>query len=208
MVDTKAQLPLPIRLFNGGFAGLGPMGKRVIDLQPDKLLKLASKQTGLSDYGVDYFHQPLQRLCDSFEQDARLTGLGRIMARQEMLRLLGNRLKFVELFKQHPEIADEEITAPLFILGMPRTGTTSMHELMALDPQFRVPLSWELAYPFPPPETASYKTDPRIAQVTQELSRIDSLLPDFKNMHPMGAELPQECVALFSHDFVSMIFDV
>ena len=64
------------------------------------------------------------------------------------------------------------------------------------------------AHPFPPPQTATYRSDPRIRQVEEELAGVDRLLPDFRYMHPMGAELPQECVALFSHDFVSMIFDV
>lgn len=77
-----------------------------------------------------------------------------------------------------------------------------------LTAQLPLALRWEVAQPFPPPETASYKTDPRIASVEKTLAGVDELLPGFKDMHPMGAELPQECVALFSHDFVSMIFDV
>jgi hypothetical protein len=206
--NAAPKLPLPIRLVNGGFAALGPLGKRVLGLNPDALMAQAVKSSGLSDFGDDYFRGPLQRFCDSLEQDAKLTGLGRIIAKKEILRLLGNRLQLEDRFTRHPEIADEQIIAPIFILGMPRTGTTSLHELMALDPQFRVPLSWELAHPFPPPETATYKTDPRIEKVTKELAQIDKLLPEFRNMHPMGAELPQECVSLFNHDFASMIFDV
>ena len=208
MSNSLSKLPLPVRLLNGGFACLGKSGQRLISLKPEKLMQAASKQTGLSDFGSDYFHGPLNRLHQSLEDDAKLTALGRLMAKQDLTRLLCNRLKLVEIFKQHPEIAEEKIIAPIFILGMPRTGTTSLHELMALDPQFRVPLSWEVAHPFPPPETASYKTDPRIAQVNHDLSQVDKLIPGFKNMHPMGAELPQECVALFSHDFASMICDV
>ena len=110
-----------------------------------------------------------------------------MIARQDILRLLGNRLRWVDISRRHPEIAAGRVVAPVFILGMPRTGTTSMHELLALDPQFRVPLSWEVAHPFPPPETASYRSDPRIAQVDAELARVDRLLPEFRNMHPMGA---------------------
>ena len=208
MSASLPQLPFAVRVFNGSFASLGGVGRRLIDIDPERLMKKASAQTGLSDFGSDYFRGPLKRLCTSFEEDARLSGLGRVIVRQELLRLLSNRLKLEDIFKRHPEIADEEIVAPIFILGMPRTGTTSMHELMALDPQFRIPLSWEVAEPFPPPETATYKTDPRIAKVEKQLAGIDKLLPDFKNMHPMGAELPQECVALFSYDFASMIFDV
>ncbi len=201
-------LPLALRLFNSLLAGCDSLGLRIAELTPEQLMRKASMQTGLTDYGPDYFRGPLSRLCESLRQDAHLTGVGRIIARQGLLGLLKNRLQFVELFKQHPEIAEQQIKAPLFILGMPRTGTTSLHELMALDPQFRVPLSWEVAHPFPPPETATYATDPRIALVQKELDQLDKILPNFKNMHPMGAQLPQECVALFAHDFVSMIFDV
>jgi hypothetical protein len=202
------RLPTAIRAFNHAFSVLGRFGDTLLSLKPEALLKTASRQTGLSDYGSDYFREPLQRLCDSLQQDAQLSAFGRLIARQDLLRLLRNRLQLEHTYRQHPEIDEQQIVAPVFILGMPRTGTTSLHELMALDPQFRVPLSWEAAYPFPPPESATYTTDPRIARVEKELAQVDRLLPDFKNMHPMGAQLPQECVALFSHDFVSMIFDV
>lgn len=202
------RLPLPIRLFNRAMASLGPWQKQLISLEPDALLRKAQQQCGLQDFGSDYFRDPLERLCLSLENDARLTALGRIIARQQLLDLLSHRLQFIDIFKRHPDIAEQPVIAPIFILGMPRTGTTSMHELMALDPQFRVPLSWEVDEPFPPPRTETYHTDPRINKVAKKLAQVDRLLPDFKYMHPMGAELPQECVALFSHDFTSMIFDV
>jgi len=208
MSFARAQLPLPVRAFNTGVSVLRKTGLNLISLRPDDLLATASKKTGLSDFGSDYFREPLNRLCQSLEQEARLTGLGRSIARQDILRLLQHRLMFEETFKRHPEIAEQQISSPIFILGMPRTGTTSLHELMALDPRFRVPLSWEVAYPFPPPEAATYQTDPRIAKVDAELAKVDKLVPDFRNMHPMGAQLPQECVSLFNHDFASMIFDV
>jgi hypothetical protein len=208
MTTIQAHFPLSIRLLNSAFPALGKFGNRLLSLEPDALMAKASKQTGLRDFGSDYFHKPLQLLCDSLEEDAYLTGLGRIMARQEVLRLLENRLQFIDIFKQNPEIANETIIEPIFILGMPRTGTTSLHELMAMDPQFRVPLTWEVARPFPPPERDSYLTDPRIAMAAKDLANVDKILPNFKDMHPMGAQLPQECVSLFSHDFASMIFDV
>lgn len=208
MSFARAHLPLPVRLFNSTVSGLRSAGLDLLPVRAALLISAARRKTGLTDFGPEYFRGPLERLCESLERDAKLTALGRTIARQEILRLLQHRLLFVEQFKRHPEIAEEQITSPIFILGMPRTGTTSLHELMALDSQFRVPMSWEVAYPFPPPETASYKTDPRIAKVESELARIDQLIPDFRDMHPMGAQLPQECVALFSHDFASMIFDV
>ncbi len=207
-MNPENALPLPVRLFNSAFALTGPLGRSMLSLDPEKLMRQASVDTGLDDFGSDYFREPLQRLCTSLEQDAELTALGRNIARSDILRLMRNRLQFVEFFKQHPEVAEQDINSPIFILGMPRTGTTSLHELMALDKQFRVPLSWETCYPFPPPRRETYETDPRIAQVNAELGQVDKLVPNFKHMHPMGAELPQECVAIFSHDFASMIFDV
>ena len=164
MANSAPSLPGTMRAFNGLFTITGPIGENLISLRPDKLMRKASREAGLDDFGSDYFYDPLTRLCRSLEQDAKLTALGRLIARQDLLRLLQNRLRFVEIFKRHPEIAEEEIREPIFILGMPRTGTTSLHELMALDPQFRVPLSWEVAHPFPPsrnhqlPKRPSYST--------------------------------------------------
>lgn len=208
MAANSVQLPLPIRLLNKSLALSGPIHRKMFEFDPQKLLAKASHNTGLEDFGSDYFREPLRRLCESLEYDAQLSPLGRMTIHQQIIGFLENRLKFIDIFKRHPEIADEEIKAPLFILGMPRTGTTTTHELMALDPQFRVPMTWECTYPFPPPETATYHTDPRIEKVQKELDRVDYLIPDFKSMHPMGAELPQECIYIVSHDFASQLFDI
>ena len=114
----------------------------------------------------------------------------------------------VALLKGHPEIEEQAITRPLFVVGPPRSGTTIFHDLLAQDPSNRVPLSWEAAYPLPPPETASYDSDPRIARCDKDLDRVDQLIPEFKSMHPMGAQRAQECVALTSIDLTSMIYQV
>ncbi len=124
------------------------------------------------------------------------------------MRTLENRLGFVELFKQHPEIAQQRIERPIFVVGPPRSGTTIFHDLLVMDPDNRVPLTWETARPLPPPETATYRSDPRIAQAQADLDNVDKLLPQFKTMHPMGAERAQECVTMTSHDFTSMIYFV
>ena len=131
---SRTALPLPVRLLNTAFAALGRIGTRLLPLGPDGLLDDATRATGLEDFGSPYFREPLARLCDSLEREARLTALGRMIARQDILRLLGNRVRWVDIFRRHPEIAAGRVVAPVFILGMPRTGTTSMHELLALDP--------------------------------------------------------------------------
>src|SRR6185369_10410776 len=140
------------------------------------------------------------------EDEAALTLLGRLIARSDVVRLLGNRLRMVDAWKRHPDIEAAPIRQPLFIVGLPRTGTSILHELMAQDPANRVPMSWEVMHPWPPPERATYETDPRIAIVEKHFAGVDRLMPGFKKMHPMGAQLPQECVALTAHDFASMVF--
>lgn len=202
----SSTLPLPVRLLNLAGRGANAVGIHPIDLSLDKLLQTAMKNTGLSDFGENDFRQPLALLLNSLEKEADLSLLGRLIARGDLIRTLENRLGFVELFKQHPEIAEQKIKRPVFVVGPPRSGTTIFHDLLVMDPDNRVPLTWETARPLPPPETATYHSDPRIAQAQADLDQVDKLLPDFKKMHPMGAERAQECVTMTNHDFTSMIY--
>jgi hypothetical protein len=202
----NSSLPLPVRLLNLAGRGASAIGIQPVDLSVDKLLQTAMANTGLRDFGENDFRQPLALLLDSLEKEADLSLLGRIIARSDLVKTLENRLGFVELFKQNPEIAEQSIERPIFVVGPPRSGTTIFHDLLAMDPDNRVPLTWETARPLPPPETATYRSDSRIAQVQADLDQVDKLLPDFKKMHPMGAERAQECVTMTSHDFTSMIY--
>jgi hypothetical protein len=182
------------------------VGLPLVRLDEASLLERAVKNTGLSDFGGEAFRGPLQRLLDSFEREAALTLLGRVIAQRDTIRLLENRLRMSDTHKRHPEIEEGELRRPIFIVGLPRTGTTILHELMARDPANRVPMTWEVMHPWPPPERSSYESDPRIARVEKHFARIDRVLPGFKTMHPMGAERPQECVAITAHDFASLMY--
>jgi len=203
---SDIRLPAPVRLANAIGTALRRAGLPLFRLDPDVLLETAARRTGLADFGDDCFREPLRRLIESLESEARLTPLGRYAARADLLRLLENRLRMRDEMRRHPEMCEAEIRAPLFILGLPRTGTSILHELLAQDPDNRVPMSWEVMYPWPPPESATYDTDPRIEQTDRHLNGIDRLIPSFKSIHPMGARLPQECVALTAHDFATMVY--
>lgn len=202
----SSTLPLPVRLMNLAGRGANAIGIHPIDLSLDKLLQAAMKNTGLSDFGENDFRQPLALLLNSLEKEADLSLLGRLIARGDLIRTLENRLGFVELLKQNPEITEQTIERPVFVVGPPRSGTTIFHDLLVMDPDNRVPLTWETSRPLPPPETATYHSDPRIAQAQADLDQVDKLLPDFKKMHPMGAKRAQECVTMTNHDFTSMIY--
>ncbi len=206
MTTSAHTLPLPVRLMNLGGEGARRIGLEPIKLDVDGLLEKAARSTGLADFGGEEFREPLALLVEGLEKEANLSTMGRIVARSDLLRTLENRLRLVELFREHPEIAEQPVTRPIFVIGAPRTGTTIFHDLLAMDPDIRVPLAWETSLPLPPPETATFRTDPRIAKVQADLDRLDQLLPDFKKMHPMGAERAQECVAITSHDFASLIY--
>ncbi|MBI1818548.1 MAG: sulfotransferase [Deltaproteobacteria bacterium] len=198
--------PLGLRLFNAAGGALRAAGLPLVRLDKRSLLDQAARNTGLSDFGDERFREPLRILLDAFEHEAALTMLGRVIARSDAVRTLENRLRMIDTHKRHPEIGERPIERPLFILGLPRTGTTILHELLAQDPATRVPMTWEVMHPWPPPERATYETDLRIAQVEKHFSGVDKLIPGFKSMHPMGAQLPQECAALTQHDFATMIY--
>ncbi len=206
MTQPQLSRPVGLRVLNRTGGALRRVGLPLVDLDAPALFDRARRLTGLSDFGDPFFREPLRVLLDAFETEAELTMLGRVIARTDAVRLLQNRLRMTDVLNHHPEIAADEIRQPLFIVGLPRTGTTILHELLAQDPANRVPMTWEVMHPWPPPERDTYETDPRIAIVEKHFAGVERLIPGFKSMHPMGAPLPQECVALTAHDFASMVF--
>jgi hypothetical protein len=179
------------------------LGLPLVRLDEARLLRKAIRQAGSSDFGDDSFREGLRRFLASAESEAELTLLGRLMVQGYTTDNLANRLRLVEWRKQHPELEREEIVAPLFIVGLPRTGTTILHALLEQDPANRSPLFWEVQFPVPPATPETWDDDPRIAEDEKILSRLDSLVPGFQAMHPMGATMPQECVAVFTMCFMS-----
>jgi hypothetical protein len=129
-----------------------------------------------------------------------------MVAEGEVVGYLSGRLGVVEEHKRHPENAEAPVVPPIVIVGQGRTGTTILYDLLAQDPATRVPLTWEVDLPCPPPETATYLTDPRIDEVEATLAGVDLVLPEFRAMHPMGARLAQECVRITGLEFLSFIF--
>jgi hypothetical protein len=173
----------------------------------DHLIQAAHRQTGLEDFGDPSFREPLRRLLESLEEEARLNLVGRLASRYDMVRLLANRLRMEEDRKRNPGIAEEETPRPIIIAGLPRTGTTLLHSLLALDPASRVPLTWETMYPSPPPEAATYLTDRRIGLVDGQMRWFQRMVKGFDRIHPVGARLPIECLVIFSQSFLSYQFE-
>jgi hypothetical protein len=119
-----------------------------------------------------------------------------------------SRLQITAWRQEHPAVADQQISRPIVIVGQPRTGTTILYDLLAQDPELRAPLTWEVDAPLPLPQPETYETDPRIAETQATLEMSELIVPGLMAFHPMGARVGQECVRIFSGEFVSMIFSV
>jgi len=168
------------------------------------LLSIAERQTGLNDFGDHRFLEPMAFLVESVEREANLNALGRFVFVEHVVQLLRNRL-YLELdSKLDPTISLRTIPKPVFITGLPRTGTTLLHSLLAQDTDvFAAPLTWEMIYPSP----AQGEDRLRIRRTESQLKWFELLVPGLKAIHPVAAELPQECVAIMSHCFMSEEFD-
>jgi hypothetical protein len=204
LFNDRPPLPFVVRLMNG----MERLGKILARLEVDNLLDTAKKRTGLSDFGDDAFLTGLNKYVESLERDASLTTLGRLTARASIMAFLENRLAVMDYIKRHPGIAAEEIGRPLFIIGLPRTGTTILQAVLDQDPANRSLLSWEALAPCPPPAPETYRSDGRIAKIQHQFDQLYRLIPGFYAIHPMAADMPQECVTLFGLEFMSVQFFV
>jgi len=182
------------------------MDERATVPDAGSLVSRAREATGLADLGEDSWQDGLGRLIDALNAEARLSDLGAQIATGELVDYLSNRLRITDWHRRHPEMGRADITPPVVIVGQGRTGTTILHDLLAQDPVNRVPLTWEVDRPCPPPEAATSETDPRIDEVQAQLDATELLIPGFKAIHPIGARLGQECVRITGGDFRSLIF--
>ena len=172
----------------------------------EQLIEQAVAATGHDDFDTMEWREALDRMIDSWEHEANLNDIGRMMVESTTVQFLTNRLNIVAYRKAHPEIARRDITPPIVIVGQARTGTTILFDLLAQDPAVRVPRTWEVDMPSPPPQTATYESDPRIDIVEASTAATDMIIPGFRAIHPMGARLAQECVTITASAFRSAMF--
>lgn len=170
------------------------------DLSPDRVIEGAEKATGLHDWGGSHFREGLIRLFGAIGKESGIDPAHYPRIEAGQTHVLGNRLKIVEDRKRFPGIADERIEKPVFVLGLPRSGTTLLQALLTADPDARGTLHWELLNPSPPPETASFDTDPRIDVAHQQVAGMSK---ELLRIHPFDALLPEECGRLFDMEVMN-----
>ena len=195
---------LPVRLFNGFGALLEKSRIPSTRIFATDLIETAKRRCGLDDFGEGDFLEALSRLLGSCQDEARLNLIGKIALKTDVLETLCARLQMERDRQLYPDIARQEIREPLFIIGLPRSGTSVLHRLLGADPEHRSPLMWEVRSPSPPTRRGEKR---RIQRVTQSCNFFNWLAPTFRYAHTVGAEVPQECVSLMTPTFLSDQFD-
>lgn len=173
----------------------------------DELEDGARAATGLDDFGSPYYREGLERIVEALNTEADLNEIGGVIQHATISNALIQRLKIEDTYRHHPGIDDEAIGGPVFVIGLPRTGTTALSQLVAADPQFRSLRMWESQAPTPPPETATEHSDPRIAAAEAGLKMLDDMFPLMKTLYNSEPTAPTECQDLMGMSFRTFHFD-
>jgi sulfotransferase family protein len=176
-------------------------------MEVDRLVATACERAGSDDFGADTWREGLEVLVDSLNGEATLNPMGVEAMTDQIVGYLVNRLKIEHTYAKFPEIGDQEIVAPLFGLGLPRTGSTALSFLLAQDPERRSLRVWEASEPCPPPETATEHNDPRISVAQAGIEFTNAMFTGFAEMLPSAADGPQECIVPMAFEFRSLIFE-
>jgi len=176
-----------------------------ISFSLDKLMAAATEQAGLDNFGEDEFVEPLKVLCHSIETEARLSPMGYLSMWSQLTSFLVNRLRLENLFAQHPEAAEQEVAAPIIIAGMPRSGTTHLHNLIAADKSLRSLPWWEALEPVAP--AGETTIDGRVQRAQQGIDQRNYFLPHFDRMHEMTWDHVHEEIHLLAMSGSTMLFD-
>jgi len=173
----------------------------IVPLDPDELLALARSSTGLEEIGDALWHETFKRRIRSIDEESNANLVGRLLCRAETLRVLQTRLRLHEAWADTPEIQEEPIDRPIFILGPPRTGTTILLELLALDPNLRAPIAWEAHHPLPHDGATDAAAAMELAEAEQEFWA--DIQPELMTLHELRSDLPCECIHFMALEFGS-----
>ena len=179
-----------------------------VPLSEESLVAAARRSTGLHEFVDESFRDPMRRMLTCLEEEAQLHPLGRTIMRESLVRALVNRLRLEDQCARHPEIASIPVTAPVFVVGLQRTGTTMLQRLMTCEPRLREMAAWEGLNPAPfPGGTDRRGRDPRLRLAKTSEHALRYLAPDLFAIHPVEAEAPEEDIHLLDVTFVSPAVD-
>jgi hypothetical protein len=207
--SSEKKQRLSLRLFNQAHRFMERLGRRKlgwVESEPS-LHEAACKAVGFDDFGDEGYLEGLRVLLQAYDRESRLTPFGRMLVEQQLLGILKNRLHVQRAWTETPEILEHEIRRPIFILGLPRTGTTALHQLIGQDPGIQVLEYWLAAAPLPRPPRSQWESHPRFQEAVRDLESMYSLDPSLKTMHVMTADGPEECRHLLQQTLTDDTFD-
>jgi hypothetical protein len=170
-------------------------------LAVDELIEEAQRATGLSDFDGNHFREGLDILVADINRDRARPDAFTARNRGMIVKTLADRLQVVGALAARPELLERPVERPVFVFGVPRTGTTLLSNLLAADPARRSPLTWELDHPVPPPTAELLYTDPRALAALEAERALQAAHPGVNRIYRMSAIFPFECVSIFAHDF-------
>lgn len=194
--------PLPIALFNRAGRMVERMGMGG-SLQVDRMVAAAKRKTGLTDFGDEWFMEPLNILVKSINKEARLNTLGNMLQNTRIVSALSTRLRAERLFKENPDILDIDIGKIILIAGLQRTGTTALHRLLCSSPELRCLYSWEMLNPLPDPHEKQGDPRSRIKKAKFADKAVRYMAPEFFAVHPIEHDAPEEDIFLLDLSFMS-----
>lgn len=176
-------------------------------LDLEDILAEARSSAGLDDFGDDGFREGLSVLLETYRTNGYSEGAHRQL-RGRIVGLLAERLRIEDAWAQHPEIRDVPIVAPMFLTGLPRTGTSALLNLLARDTAMRPMELWEGMNPAPLPGRPAKEDDPRYTSLKEFLDHLYTENPEFGAIHHTTADTPEECIHLLNHTFADVQFGV
>jgi hypothetical protein len=175
-------------------------------LNADQLIEQAQQKTGLSEFDSNSYREGLDiLLSDANKNNMPERGVERFSS--SVVDVLANRLKVTDYLKQRPELLERKIEKPVFVFGVPRTGTTLLSNLLAADPARRSPLTWEIDDPVPPPTSDTLFTDPRAVERLKVEKELLEAAPEMGKYYRSSAIYPNECVYFMAHDFKTLMLE-
>jgi hypothetical protein len=176
------------------------------ELVTDKLVEEARRRTGLDRFDRETFREGLDILVSDINRDVRPEPLVE-RTREVLIKALSDRLKTTDYLAKRPELLQRPIKRPIFVFGIPRTGTTLLSNLLANDPAHRSPLTWEIDDPVPPATTATLYTDPRAVRALDAHKQLLAAHPDMGKYYRNSPIYPNECVFIMAHDFKTLMWE-
>jgi hypothetical protein len=177
-----------------------------VKLEVDALLETATTKARSDAFGDMWFLEPLQVLVDSLNSEAQLNEIGYAYTERRLAALLVDRLRLRQYQQDHPEVLDERVRLSAEICGLPRTGSTLLHRLLASSPQLTSTASWECTYPLPFPGE-SPQAEVRKGKAKKMMEMFLELSPDFGDIHTVSWDQPEEDILLLDRTFTAMSWD-